>query len=130
MKVWQYGDIYNFASEFNRIECYNEYCKEWFAYFGIEIEDFESKTNWIISDIPDLKDLNRIKKNINIILNKLQLTNLSIVEQINYRWDYPRANEIEEKLNEYLYLLGQWQFGNEISGLAITGNSQRLGGVN
>ena len=29
MKTWKFNDIYNFYSEFNRIEWYNEYCKRW-----------------------------------------------------------------------------------------------------
>lgn len=129
MKTWKFNDIYNFASEFNRIEWYNEYCKEWFSYYGIEIEDFESKTNWNYNDIPDLQDLNRIKQNINIILNVFSISNLPISNQQNYSWDVEKANEIERKLNDYLEYIGDWQFAHDICGLAICGNSQRLGGV-
>ena len=49
-KTWDYNQYYDFYIEFNRIESYNEYCKEWLSYFGKEVT-FTSKTNWEIQDI-------------------------------------------------------------------------------
>ena len=37
MKIWQRNDIYNFSDEFNRIEKYIEWCKEWLAYYKIQV---------------------------------------------------------------------------------------------
>ena len=130
-KNWQNNNIYNFYIEFNRIERYNEYCKEWLSYFGINV-DFTSKLNWDIEDIVDIQDYNRVKGNINIILNSIKstTTRLSISSQYNQVWNVEKANELENKLKEYLAYLGNIQFGNSIVGLAICGNEMKLNGVN
>ena len=131
MKVWSNKDIYNFSIEFNRIESYNVYCVEWLSYYGIKLQ-ITSKTNWQYSDIPDIKDFNRIKSNINILINALDIdyNNLNINTQFNQTFDYTKANEIEQRLSAYLKQLGEMQFAYNITGLATTGNSLRLGGVN
>ena len=131
MKVRSNKDIYNFSIEFNRIESYNVYCVEWLSYYGIELQ-ITSKTNWQYSDIPDIKDFNRIKSNINILINTLNIdyNNLNINTQFNQTFDYTKANEIEQRLSAYLKQLGEMQFAYNITGLTTTGNSLRLGGVN
>ena len=131
MKVWNPNKIYNVAEEFNRIENFNEYCKKWFSYYNITVS-FTSKINWTISDIPDINDFNRIKRNINILLNTIdsQSNRLSISTQLNQSFTVSKANEIEQRLNESLKLLGEWQFSQQITGLTYSGNNLKIGGVN
>lgn len=131
MKVWNPNKIYNVADEFNRIENFNEYCKKWLSYYNISV-DFESKINWSINDIPDINDFNRIKRNINVVLEAIDSNSnrLPISTQLNQSFTVAKANEIEERLNENLYFLGQLQFSTNITGLNYTGNNFRLGGVN
>lgn len=120
---WKETNIYNFAIAFNRIEKYNEYCKEWLKYYGIEVS-ITSKVNWNINDIPDLKDYNRIKNNINTLLEILNsdATKLNISNNINQSFDYDKANELEIKLNEYLSVLTNMQFQTNITGLTTCSN--------
>lgn len=129
-RTWNEDDYYDFRVEFNRIESYNEYCKDWLSYFGIEVT-FTSKTNWTVSDIPDIKDYNRIKNNINVLLDTINSNTirLGISTQYNQVWNVEKANEIEVRLKEYLKYVGEFQFANNITGLATTGNSLKLGGV-
>lgn len=129
-RTWNEEDYYDFRVEFNRIESYNEYCKDWLSYFNKEIL-FTSKIDWTMKDIPDIKDYNRIKNNINLILETIDSINnkLSISEQYNQVWNVEKANEIEVRLKEYLKYIGEFQFANNITGLATTGNSLKLGGV-
>lgn len=124
---WNKNDIYNFAIEFNRIEKYNEYCKQWLKYYGINV-DFTSKINWNIQDIPSLQDYNRIKENINLLLNTVnsESIKLNIANNINQTFDYIKANELEIKLNDYLSMLTKMQFQDNITGLTSCGNSLKL----
>ena len=71
-KTWTYDDYYDFYVEFNRIESYNEYCKKWLNHYGIKVDSFTSKTNWTMSDIVDMKDYNRVKTNINLLLKAIR----------------------------------------------------------
>ena len=130
MKVWKKGDIYNFYVEFNRIESYNKYCQEQLKYYAINV-DITNKTDWTIYDIVDLNDFNRVKRNINILLNAVKSNEqiLNISSQVNQVWNYEKANEIEQKLKSILDTITNWQFAYEITGLAILGNDMRLGGV-
>lgn len=120
---WNKDDIYNFAIEFNRIEKYNEYCKQWLKYYGINV-DFTSKINWNIQDIPSLQDYNRIKGNINLLLDIVNTSSikLNIANNINQTFDYIKANELEIKLNDYLSMLTKMQFQTNITGLTTCGN--------
>lgn len=120
---WNKDDIYNFAIEFNRIEKYNEYCKQWLKYYGINV-DFTSKINWNIQDIPSLQDYNRIKGNINLLLDIVnsESIKLNIANNINQTFDYIKANELEIKLNDYLSMLTKMQFQDNITGLTTCGN--------
>lgn len=124
---WNKDDIYNFAIEFNRIEKYNEYCKQWLKYYGINV-DFTSKINWNIQDIPSLQDYNRIKGNINLLLDIVNTSSikLNIANNINQTFDYIKANELEIKLNDYLSMLTKMQFQDNITGLTACGNSLKL----
>lgn len=124
---WNKDDIYNFAIEFNRIEKYNEYCKQWLKYYGINV-DFTSKINWNIQDIPSLQDYNRIKGNINLLLDIVnsESIKLNIANNINQTFDYIKANELEIKLNDYLSMLTKMQFQDNITGLTACGNSLKL----
>lgn len=130
-KNWNYNDYYDFYVEFNRIESYNEYCKEWLDYYGIKYTKFTSKTDWTMSDIVDIKDYNRVKTNINLLLNAIDssINNLSISTQVNQVWNVEKANELEIRLKEYLKYLGEFQFAYNITGLTTTGNLLKLGGV-
>lgn len=130
MKVWKKGDIYNFYVEFNRIESYNKYCQEQLKYYAINV-DITNKTDWTIHDIVDLNDFNRVKRNINILLNAVKSSeqSLSISSQANQNFNHEKANEIEQKLKSILDIITNWQFAYEITGLSILGNNMRLGGV-
>lgn len=131
-KEWKDNDYYDFYVEFNRIESYNEYCKEWLNYYNIKYENFTSKTNWTINDIVDLLDYNRVKRNINIILNAIDSSSTSLAiseQQVNQVWNVEKANELEIRLKEYLKYLGEFQFAYNITGLTTTGNGLKLGGV-
>lgn len=130
-KKWNFNDNYDFYLEFNRIESYNEYCKNWLSnYYNFNIS-FTSKTNWNVSDIVDLQDYNRVKNNINIILNAIESNSerLIISQQVNQSFNVDKANEMEIRLKEYLDYLGQIQFAYNITGLTTTGNFIKLGGV-
>lgn len=130
MKTWQKGEIYNFSEEFNRIENYNKYCQDWLKTFGVNV-NITNKIDWIATDIVDISDLNRVKSNINSLLNGIasSTSELNISTQINQNWTYAKANEIEMRLNEIVNFITNIQFKYEITGLAITGNFLKLGGV-
>lgn len=130
MKIWQRNDIYNFSDEFNRIEKYIEWCKEWLAYYKIQVI-VESKTNWVYNDIVDLQDYNRVKNNINIILQAIQ-SNLSLLEirnEVNQNFNEIKANDIEQRLYSIIDRISEEQWRYNITGLTITGNSMKLGGI-
>lgn len=131
-REWSISDYYNFSVEFNRIESYNEYCKKWLPYFNKEVSAFTSKLDWTINDIVDIKDYNRVKRNINLLLDTINssLTRLAIDDsQANQVFNVEKANELEVRLKENLDFLGKAQFHNEICGIAVCGNNLRLGGV-
>ena len=132
-KNWSFNDVYDFYIEFNRIESYNEYCRNWLNdYYNIDNKIyFTSKTNWTMNDIVDLQDYNRVKRNINAILNAIESDNLRLTtsEQVNQVFNVDKANEMEIRLKEYLSYLGQLQFVYNITGLTTTGNNLKLGGV-
>ena len=130
MKIWQRNDIYNFSDEFNRIEEYIEWCKEWLAYYKIQVI-VESKTNWVYNDIVDLQDYNRVKNNINILLQAIQ-SNLSLLEirnEVNQNFNEIKANDIEQRLYSIIDRISEEQWRYNITGLTITGNSMKLGGI-
>lgn len=129
-KTWKNDNYYNFNIEFNRIESYNEYCKEWLSYYGINVS-FTSKNNWNIYDVIDIKDYNRVKTNINILINAIgsNTNNLNISTQYNQVWNVDKANELEKRLKEYLKFLGEYQFTYNITGLSLSGNNLKLNGV-
>lgn len=131
MKIWARNDTYNFSDEFNRIESYIEWCKEWLAYYEIQVV-VESKTNWVYNDIVDLQDYNRVKNNINILLQAIE-SNLSLLEirnQVNQNFNEIKANDIEQRLYSIIDYISELQWRYNITGLTITGNSMKLGGVN
>ena len=130
MKIWQRNDIYNIREEFNRIEKYIEWCKEWLAYYKIQVI-VESKTNWVYNDIVDLQDYNRVKNNINILLQAIQ-SNLSLLEirnEVNQNFNEIKANDIEQRLYSIIDRISEEQWRYNITGLTITGNSMKLGGI-
>ena len=135
-KEWNNTDIYNFNIEFNRIESYNQYVEKWLKdYFGLNFEPLEHKTDWTIYDVVDLIEFNRVKKNINKLLDSLQseyqvtMQKLSVnATQTNQIFTSEKANEIEDRLNDHIQYLGNLQFEFNITGLTICGNSNKLGG--
>ena len=130
MKIWQRNDIYNFSDEFNRIEKYIEWCKEWLAYYKIQVI-VESKTNWVYNDIVDLQDYNRVKNNINILLQAIQ-SNLSLLEirnEVNQNFNEIKANDIEQRLYSIIDRISEEQWRYNRTGLTITGNSMKVGGI-
>lgn len=137
MKIWKQNNIYNFASEFNRIESYLEWCVKWLKYTtNIEVS-IEIKTNWEYNDIVDLQDYNRVKGNINTLLSKIvtsqsnfNMASLPISNEINQAFSHVRANEIEERLYAIIDYLSELQWRWNITGLTIAGNDMKLGGVN
>ncbi len=130
MKTWKKTDIYNFSVEFNRIESYNKYCQEQLEILGINV-DFINKTDWNENDIVDMNDLNRVKKNINLLLEAIDLSvsRLNISTQINQNWTNEKANELETRLESIMNVITNWQFMFDITGLKILGNEMKLGGV-
>lgn len=139
-KEWNYGDVYNFSIEFNRIESYNLYIEQWLKeYYGYSFTSLEHKTNWTISDIVDYKDFNRVSQNVGIlfehlnnIANKRPITpNRKPINRVqnNKVFNEWEANQIERYLNENNKKIGNMQFATEITGLAICGNENRLMGV-
>lgn len=139
-KEWNYGDVYNFSIEFNRIESYNLYIEQWLKeYYGYSFTSLEHKTNWTISDIVDYKDFSRVSQNVGIlfehlnnIANKRPITpNRKPINRVqnNKVFNEWEANQIERYLNENNKKIGNMQFATEITGLAICGNENRLMGV-
>ena len=132
-KKWNKNDVYNFNIEFNRIEEYNKYIELWLKnYYGFSFETLVHKTDWTIEDIVDLKDFNRVKRNINILLKQLStpINELPIVYIDNYIFNDVKANEIENILIGNLEVIGNSQWQYNITGLTICGNNLKLGGVN
>lgn len=131
-KEWSNNDIYNFYVEFNRIESYNQYVEQWLKnYYKIDFNNynFNHKTNWNINDIIDLNDYNKVKKNINKLLNIINSINiLTTSEQLNQTFNSAKANEIENSLNEILSYLGNLQFENKVCGLSMCGNNLNIVG--
>ena len=131
-KNWTTSNYYNFNVEFNRIESYNEYCKYWLnTYFGKSIS-FTSKTDWTINDIVDIKDYNRVKENINLLLRTIDIPLQDLaVDKTTYNqvFSVDKANEIETRLKAYLQQIGEWQFIDNVCGLTTCGNNLKLGGV-
>lgn len=132
-KKWNKNDAYNFNIEFNRIEEYNKYIELWLKnYYGFSFETLVHKTDWTIEDIVDLKDFNRVKRNINVLLKQLStpINELPIVYIDNYIFNDVKANEIENILIGNLEVIGNSQWQYNITGLTICGNNLKLGGVN
>ena len=131
-KEWNTNDTYNFNIELNRIENYNLYVEKWLRdYYNYNFNNyiFNHKTNWNINDIVDLKDINRVKGNINKLLEILGIENeIKVSQQLNQKWTSEKANEIENRLKDILDYIGGLQFQNNICNLAICGNNQKLVG--
>ena len=130
-KTWKTNDFYDFYLEWNRIEGFNKYAQNWLNLNGKTLS-LNHKTNWTIQDIPDMNDYNRLKENINEILNAINSsqTRLAISQQINQVWNVEKANEIELRLKKYLEYIGNLQFVYNVTGLTNCGNNLKLGGVN
>lgn len=129
-KNWAKNDFYNFSEEWNRIESFNEYCYKWLnEYYKVLDETMINKTDWKYTDIPDLKDYNRIKSNMNVLQKIfLSIKPFTIRNVVNENFDFNKANTLEETLKENMLVLGNWQFSYEITGLSVCGNNDRIGG--
>lgn len=135
-KMWKSSDIYNFDIEFNRIESYNKYCKDWlYSYYGTTLP-IQIKNDWTMEDIIDLTNYNNLKSNVNACVSRInsiynvETTKiLTIIDTYNQSFDYYKANEIEEMLKDYLSKLGSLQFLYNVSGLTTSGNNLKLNGV-
>lgn len=130
---WKDNQVYNFNVEFNRIESYNKYVENWLRnYYNLDFEDITlvHKTDWTINDIVDLKDYNRVKNNINILLEKVNRLGyqLSIRDSVNQIFNSTSANEIEQALTQYLEVLGNNQFLYNITNLTTCGNDLKVYG--
>ena len=128
---WKNTDIYNFNIEFNRIESYNEYVEKWLKnYYNFEFETLTHKTNWTMNDFVDLKDYNRVKNNINVLLTQVNQTEskLPIRDTLNQIFDNDSANAIEKTLTLNLKILGENQFLYNITNLTICGNNLKIYG--
>ena len=132
-KEWNNKKVYNFSVEFNRIESYNQYVEKWLKeYFGINFGDvsFTHKTNWKETDIVDLNDLNRIRRNLNVLsyVTGDLIDPIPINTQLNQVWTSDKANELEEIVRVNMGGVGDMQFSNHITGLAVSGNTSRIVG--
>lgn len=114
---------YNFADRFNEIESYNEYAKQWLAYWGIYMT-FTSKLDWDKSDMIDVFDFNRVKGNMNIILDSLQMSRLDLSTVIHQNFDNVKAQELQNRLTDYLRWIGNRQFKHRISGQYVCGSEE------
>lgn len=130
---WKDNQFYNFNVEFNRIESYNKYVENWLRnYYNFDFEDIvlTHKTDWTMNDIVDLKNFNRVKSNINILLKLMNRLGyqLSIRDNVNQIFNTISANEIERALTEYLATLGENQFLYNITNLTTCGNDLKIYG--
>ena len=114
---------YNFADRFNEIESYNEYAKRWLSYYNFTVS-FTSKLDWDVSDIPDVYDYNRIKLNMNLILQALSLIRMDISAAIHQNFDNVKAQELQNRLTDYLRWIGNRQFKHRISGQYVCGSEE------
>lgn len=132
MKVWTSKDKYTFSENFNRYEQNNKYCMTWAIYLNIIDEEFDNKTNWTLNDIPTIFDYTRIKRNINTLVESLNLEyeNLSLLNTYNVSFNYINANDLEIRCKGIYDIIGVLQFRDNVTGLAICGNTLKLGGVN
>lgn len=129
-KEWKKEDFYNFSIEFNRIEKYNKYIEHWLKeYYGLKFNPLIHVTSWTNYDIIDLNDYNRVKGNINELLNQMKYTNktLNISNEINQTFNNQKANEIESALITMLDKIGQLQFNQKITNLYVCGSTNVLG---
>ena len=131
-KNWVKNEIYNFASEFYRIESYTQYCCDWLIYFGLLNQDnILIKLDWNNNSIPDLIEYNRVKRNLNFVSMVLdEEQTLQVLENANQKFTHDNANEMEKSLKNSVEKIGNWQFAYQISGISICGNNDRLAGVN
>lgn len=127
-KQWNNDDIYNFTIEFNRIENYNKYVEKWLReYFGFSFTSLTHKTDWTNNDIPDVNDLNRIKNNINRLLEIIGSRNrILIMNQVNQVWGVEQANEMESRLYENYDFVSNAQFQVNITGLSVCGSENPI----
>lgn len=55
------------------------------------------KTNWNVKDIPTITEINRIRSNIETLLNSLNIANYELIEHSN-TMDFKKANILEKNL--------------------------------
>lgn len=109
------------ASDLNRVE-------EWCEYLATELTSLSypisitTKTNWVQSDMRYVSDMNRIKNNINAIMNGYTyITNLN--PNIS-SFDYIKANNWEKILYEIDTMLKAMQNYMVFSGVASSGQKR------
>ena len=103
----------------------NMYAKKWFDYFSTPIV-VASKTDWQKTDIFDLKDYNKMKTDINIVLNQLGIQPLAISYLNHQNLTQTKYNGINSKIREYQAWLGNKQSEYKICGLATVGGELSL----
>ena len=89
---------YNYT-DLNRIESNCEYIVELVNDIGLlpgKI-NLELKIDWKVTDIPTLMDINRIRNNVKILLEKLNIVNFEEIVFDN-TMDYKKANALEKNL--------------------------------
>lgn len=97
---------YNYT-DLNRIENNCEYVKELLnnsGFFPIQIE-IETKTNWNVSDIPNIEEINRIRQNILTLKNGMNLGREYEEIEFSNTMDYIKANILEKDLYLIKYIL-------------------------
>lgn len=127
-KTWQSNYIYNFDVELNRIENYNSIVENWLVnYYGVSL-NLTHKVDWTMYDIVDLQDINRVKSNINKLLEVLgESVRVPVNKsQVNQVWTSRSANELEQAMATAMEVLSQMQFSSNVTGLTICGNNSRL----
>lgn len=121
-----------FSKDYNLEQTYNflSWLKANATFEEIVTPGLDVKTNWTKIDIPDVKDIIRIKNNINKLqeaLGRSERLSTDIPNSINF--NYIKANEIEQRLNEITTTIDSFDFQYYNCGNAICGSNLKIGGV-
>lgn len=142
MKEWKSSDYYNFDIEFNRLSKYTIYCNEWlYSYFNykgksepIVLDETVINSNRDYWHIVDLAEYNSFKLEINKLIRDFKEEEnspkeLDVYVNSNQNWTSDKANELERAIQYMVDFVGYKQFTNNVCGLSICGNNNRIGGV-
>lgn len=94
---------FNYA-DLNRVENNIQYVSDLLKGSGY-YNNVEVKTNWTMNDLPYLDDFNRIRNNINSLLDAFTKYSDAPVIRYGDRFDYNDANTFEKLIDQTLILL-------------------------